>query len=227
MPIKIGGMHGDVRADHDNLNTEVEEIEQSCIRIESALARIENTQAVQGQALALILEEVLPPPATSTTFTLGEQVPIPIKTLIGELTKMPIQQGGMHGTAAAAANPQFNVGFMAPYVVGETNPADGTLDPPVAGDTCKVTSPDPTTCLVVPDATPSVPNAVQTGFLQFLKPATGFQITEEVTHADGTNFPPVTDTFDILPPAAVATTFVLGPQVPIPPAPTPAPAPRR
>ncbi len=116
--------------------------------------------------------------------------------------------------ALKLGNPQVHEGFMVPYVVAETK-ADGSFDPPAPGDNCVLVSSDPSSALVVPDATPSVPDSIQTGFIQGLKAAPGITLTETVSHADGTNFPPVVDTIDVIPAAATGTVFTLGAEVPI------------
>ena|SRR5579863_4103190 len=79
-----------------------------------------------------------------------------------------------------------------------------------AGDVCTVSSSDVTLATVVPDATPTVPGALQTGFI-LGQPKTGtVNITSHVVKADGTTLPDQTIAIDIVPGPATGQGLTLG-----------------
>lgn len=108
------------------------------------------------------------------------------------------------------ANFQLQDVQKVPYVVTELD-ADGNVATPGAGDTCAVTSDDTTKATIVPDATPSVTGAIQTGFVVGGSTLGTVNITSTITHADGTPGPsPVTDAIDILSGPPATQGFALG-----------------
>lgn len=80
---------------------------------------------------------------------------------------------------------------------------------PAPGDTVTVVPADPTVATVVFDDTPA-PGTLASGFVVGGKPGANLDIVATVTHADGTSFPPVTDTVDIVPGTAKSIAFNIG-----------------
>jgi hypothetical protein len=113
----------------------------------------------------------------------------------------------------SVANFQLGANQKAPYTITEVD-ANGNPVKPSAGDSVSITA-STTDVSIVPDATP-VAGAVASGFIvgnPASAGATGVQVTETTTLANGTVLPAVTNLVDVIAvaaPAAVATTFVLG-----------------
>jgi hypothetical protein len=117
------------------------------------------------------------------------------------------------GSGDNLVNFQLNAKQKAPYTITEVD-ANGNPVAPSKGDAVSITV-STSDLTVVPDATP-VAGAVASGFIvgnPASAGATGVQVTETTTLANGTVLPAVTNLVDVIAavaPAAVATTFVFG-----------------
>jgi hypothetical protein len=110
------------------------------------------------------------------------------------------------------ANTQLGDTEKAPYTLVELD-ADSNPASPDPGDVIVITSSDPLSATIVPDATP-VAGSVASGFVVGGKKLqAGVVITAALTHADGTQLPTVTDTIDVVGGKASSISFALGPPV--------------
>ncbi len=106
------------------------------------------------------------------------------------------------------ANYQLGDTEKAPYALTELD-ADSNPATPQPGDVVSITSSDPASATIVPDATPAT-GSVASGFVVGgAKVQVGVVLTATVTHSDGTSLS-VTDTIDVVGGKASSLSLGLG-----------------